>query len=149
MPRFSGGRSTAAFCRRRASQGACFILSVLRFDTFLIKGRSLLRPQNRVVGDIGRAQASDGGAGANAICLEIRKNLRCLSSDRRHAATEGAVGPTEMCALSRPDLGSKRSACSAESLSQVCDRWRGKRDRAAIEAASSAGATPTRSLNLV
>jgi hypothetical protein len=44
---------------------------------------------------------------ADAVCLEIR-NLRCLSSGRRHAVTEGAVGPTEMCALSRPDLGSER-----------------------------------------
>ena len=32
-------------CGRRASQGACFVLSVLRFDTFLIKGRTLTTPQ--------------------------------------------------------------------------------------------------------
>jgi hypothetical protein len=44
---------------------------------------------------------------ADAVWFEIR-NLRCLSSDCRYADTEGAIGPTEMCALSRPDLGSER-----------------------------------------
>jgi hypothetical protein len=67
---------------------------------------------------------------ANAVCLEIR-NLRCLSSDRRHAGTEGAVVPTEMCALSRPDLGSERGTHRAQSLSSVWDTRPGWRDQAA------------------
>src|SRR5262245_25466684 len=113
-------------------RGACLILRVLCFDTFLIKGRSF--NYNRKIGLLRqhwRAHKSGAGADANAICFETRKNLRCLSSDRGHAGTEGAVGPTEMCAMSRPDLGSKRGACRAEILSQVCDRCRGQRDKAA------------------
>jgi hypothetical protein len=95
-----------------------------------------------------RLQASGAGADANAVCFENQKNLRCLSSDRGHADTEGAVGPAEMCAMSRSDLGSKRGACRAEGLSQVYDRCRDKREQAAqIRATSSAWATPTRSLN--
>jgi hypothetical protein len=90
---------------------ARFILSVLRWLSLAL----------------GKAQASGAGADANAVCIETRKNLRCLSSDRRHAGTEGAVGPTEMCAMSRPDLGSESGACRAESLSQVWDRCRDKR----------------------
>jgi hypothetical protein len=72
----------------------------------------------------------------------------CVVCHRIADNTEGAVGPTEMCAMSRTDLGSKRGACRAESLSQVCDRFRDKRD-AQIRATSSAWATPARSLNLV
>jgi hypothetical protein len=68
---------------------------------------------------------------AHAVCLEIRKNLHCLSSDRRHAGTEGAVGPTEMCALPQPDLGSERGTRRAQSLLSVCDTRRGQRDKAA------------------
>jgi len=65
----------------------------------------------------------------------------CVVCHRIADNTEGAVGPTEI-------LGSKRGACRAESLSQVCDRCRDKRD-AQIRATSSAWATPARSLNLV
>jgi hypothetical protein len=68
---------------------------------------------------------------ANAVCFETRKNLRCLSSDRRHAGIEGAVVPTEMCALSRPDLGSERGTHRAQSLPSVCDTRRDWRDEAA------------------
>jgi hypothetical protein len=59
------------------------------------------------------------GAGTNAVWLGIW-NLCCLSSDRRHAGTEGAVGPTEMCTLLRPDLGTKGVAYrSAQTLSRM------------------------------
>jgi len=47
---------------------------------------------------------------ANAVCLEIRSQ-RCLSSDRQHAGTCAAGGPTEMCTLSSVDLGSEGITC--------------------------------------
>jgi len=68
---------------------------------------------------------------ADAVRLEIRKHVHCLSSDRRHAGTEGAVGPTEMCALPLPDLGSERCTRRAQSLSSLCGTRRGQRDQVA------------------
>jgi hypothetical protein len=91
---------------------------------FKKSSRFKLRPETKSLS----AQAPGAGAGANAVCLEIW-NLRCLSSDRRHAGTESAVGPTEMYALSRLDLGSERGTRrAAQSLSSVCDTRRGQRD---------------------
>jgi hypothetical protein len=63
---------------------------------------------------------------ADAVRLEIWKNLLCLSSDRRHAGTEGAVCPTEMCVLSPPNLGSERCTRRAQSLLSLCDTRRGQ-----------------------
>jgi hypothetical protein len=44
---------------------------------------------------------------------------------------KNAVGPTEMCALSRSDLGSERGARRDQSLPSVCDPRRGQRDQEA------------------
>jgi hypothetical protein len=40
-----------------------------------------------------------------------REWQRCLSSDRQHAGTCAAGGPTEMCTLSSVDLGSEGITC--------------------------------------
>jgi len=57
--------------------------------------------------------------------------LKYAWSAFRHADAENVVGPTEMYALSCPDLGSERGTCRAQSLSSVCDPRRGERDQAA------------------
>jgi len=91
LPKAPNQRS--APCRRRASHGAALSWGLMFWYIFNKRPQVKFARQKELSATLVRLKRPTQELGANAVWLEIRI-LHCVSSDRRHAGTEGAVDPT-------------------------------------------------------